>query len=129
MWAARIAAATSSAQDCVVFARDRENVCGLVWCKLSTGEPMVANLFQMWVDPASRGMGAGRALLNEAVDWAERVGARRICSGVTAAETPAMRLYLACGFRPAREIEPLRESSSLMVQPMSLIVGSALSEA
>ena len=102
---------------------------GLVWCKLSTDEPMVANVFQMWVDPASRGMGAGRALLNEAVDWAERVGARRICLGVTAAETPAMRLYLACGFRLAGEIEPLRESSSLMVQPMSLTVGFAPPEA
>lgn len=129
MWAARIAAATSSGQDRVIFARNRENVCGLVWCKLSTDEPMVANVFQMWVDPASRGMGAGRALLNEAVDWAERVGARRICLGVTAAETPAMRLYLACGFRLAGEIEPLRESSSLMVQPMSLTVGFAPPEA
>lgn len=128
-WAARIAAATSSGQDRVLFARVGEDVCGLVWCKLSTDEPMIANVFQMWVDSALRGMGAGRALLEEAIDWAERVGARRIRLGVTAAETPAMRLYLALGFRPEGETEPLREGSSLMVQPMSLTVGSAPTEA
>lgn len=124
MWAARIAAAASSGHDRVLFARDHERVCGLAWCKLSADEPMVANVFQMWVDPASRGMGAGRALLEEAIAWAQSVGARRVCLGVTAAETPAMRLYLACGFRPAGSTEPLRESSSLMVQPMSLTIGS-----
>jgi GNAT superfamily N-acetyltransferase len=124
-WAARIAAATSSGRDRVLFARVGESVCGLVWCKLSSAEPRAANVFQMWVDAASRGMGAGRALLEGAIDWAERVGARQINLGVTAAETPAMRLYLACGFRPAGELEPLRESSGLLVQPMSLVVGSA----
>jgi GNAT superfamily N-acetyltransferase len=121
----RTDAATSSGRDRVLFARVGESVCGLVWCKLSSAEPRAANVFQMWVDAASRGMGAGRALLEGAIDWAERVGARQINLGVTAAETPAMRLYLACGFRPAGELEPLRESSGLLVQPMSLVVGSA----
>ncbi|WP_374122304.1 GNAT family N-acetyltransferase [Variovorax boronicumulans] len=124
MWAGRISAATSSGQDRVLLARHREEVCGLVWCKLSTDAPTVANLFQMWVDPASRGMGAGRALLEEAIAWAEGLGARRVCLGVTVAETPAMHLYLACGFRPSGRTEPLREDSRLAVQPMSLAVGS-----
>lgn len=129
MWAGRISAATSSGQDRVLLARHREEVCGLVWCKLSTDAPTVANLFQMWVDPASRGMGAGRALLEEAIAWAERRGACRVFLGVTAAETPAMRLYLACGFRPTGELEPLREHSNLMVQPMRLNVGFDRSKA
>ncbi|MBH1964266.1 MAG: GNAT family N-acetyltransferase [Comamonadaceae bacterium] len=124
MWAARMAAAASSGQDHVLLARDRESVCGLVWCKLSAEQPTVANLFQMWVDPASRGKGAGRALLEEAIAWAKRVGAHRVNLGVTAAETPAMRLYLACGFRPEGAAQALRESSGLMVQPMSLTVVS-----
>lgn len=129
LWAARIAVATASGQDCVLFARNRENVCGLVWCKLSADESMVANVFQMWVDPAARGVGAGRALLEEAIDWAKRMGARRVCLGVTAAETPAMRLYVMRGFRPVGGLKPLRENSSLMVQRMSLTVGSATSAA
>ena len=123
MWADRIAAATSSGKDRVLLAFDRQDACGLVWCKLSPDEPAVVDLFQMWVDPASRGAGVGRALLEEAIAWAERVGANRVRLGVTAAETPAMRLYLACGFRPVGVLEPLREDSSLMVQPMSLALG------
>ncbi|MET4575871.1 GNAT family N-acetyltransferase [Ottowia thiooxydans] len=125
LWAARMAAAASSGQDRALFACDGDRVCGLVWCKLSPDEPMVANIYQMWVDPASRGTGAGRALLGEAIAWAEAAGARRVCLGVTAADTPAMRLYLAFGFRSAGSAEPLREGSFLMVQPMSLTLGSA----
>ncbi|MCY1379059.1 hypothetical protein D9M69_667430 [compost metagenome] len=68
-------------------------------------------------------MGAGRALLKEAISWAERVGVNRVRLGVTAGDTPAMRLYAACGFRPDGALEPLREHSPLMVQPMSLALG------
>ncbi|WP_447779912.1 GNAT family N-acetyltransferase [Variovorax boronicumulans] len=123
MWSARIATATSSGKDRVLFAFNRDDACGLIWCKLSSDEPAVADLFQMWVDPASRGMGAGRALLNEAVSWAESVGVNRARLGVTAGDTPAMLLYAACGFRPDGVLEPLREHSHLTVQPMSLALG------
>ncbi|WP_253252471.1 GNAT family N-acetyltransferase [Variovorax boronicumulans] len=123
MWSARIAAAASSGKDRVLFAFNRNDACGLIWCKLPSDEPAVADLFQMWVDPASRGMGAGRALLKEAISWAERVGVNRVRLGVTAGDTPAMRLYAACGFRPDGALEPLREHSHLMVQPMSLALG------
>ncbi|PLC07310.1 GNAT family N-acetyltransferase [Variovorax sp. RO1] len=123
MWAARLAAATSSGKDRVLFAFNRNDACGLIWCKVSNDEPAVADLFQMWVDPASRGMGVGRALLEAAVSWAARAGMKRVGLGVTVADTPAMRLYTACGFRPDGALEPLREHSNLMVQPMSLALG------
>ncbi|MES2248707.1 MAG: GNAT family N-acetyltransferase [Pseudomonadota bacterium] len=123
MWSARISTATSSGRDRVLFAFNRDDACGLIWCKLSSDEPAVAHLFQMWVDPASRGMGAGRALLKEAIFWAESVGVKRVFLGVTAGDTPATRLYAACGFCPDGALEPLREHSNLMVQPMSLALG------
>ncbi|WP_341893274.1 GNAT family N-acetyltransferase [Variovorax sp. YR752] len=123
MWSERIAVATSSGKDRVLFAFNGSDACGLIWCKLSSDEPAVADLFQMWVAPASRGMGAGRALLKEAISWAESVGVNRVRLGVTAGDTPAMRLYAACGFRPDGALEPLREHSSLMVQPMSFALG------
>lgn len=124
MWSARVAEATSSGKDRLLLAFDHDTACGLVWCRLSDDEPAVAHLFQMWVDPATRGMGAGRALLREAVSWAQRVGARSVRLGVTAADTPAMRLYLACGFRPDGVPQPLREHSALVAQPMSLTLGT-----
>jgi ribosomal protein S18 acetylase RimI-like enzyme len=74
----------------------------------------------MWVAPASRGLGGGRALLKEAIAWVASVNAHRVRLGVTAADSPAMRLYRGQGFRPVGALEPLRENSNLMVQTMEL---------
>lgn len=80
----------------------------------------MADLFQMWVDPAARGRGAGQALLAQAVAWAWQMGMRRVRLGVTAADSPAMRLYLAHGFLAEGDLQPLREGSGLQVQAMAL---------
>ena len=96
-------------------------VCGLVWCKLSASDPLAADIFQMWVAPASRGSGAGRAVLKEALAWARGTGARRVRLDVAASNSPAMRLYRSCGFRPAGPLEPLGDGSDLVVQPMELV--------
>ncbi|MNL60347.1 Acetyltransferase (GNAT) family protein [compost metagenome] len=64
-------------------------------------------------------------MLEAAVSWAARAGMKRVDLGVTVADTPAMRLYTACGFRPDGALEPLREHSPLMVQPMNLALGPA----
>nr|WP_302056074.1 GNAT family N-acetyltransferase [Pseudomonas sp. SBB6] len=117
-WAARIAAANANADDRAFFAFNGDAVCGLVWCKLAAAEPAVADLYQMWVDPASRGLGAGSALLKAALEWAASVAVRRVRLGVTLADSPAMRLYQAHGFQAVGAPEPLREGSSLMSQAM-----------
>ncbi len=119
-WAARLQAAAAGGWDRVLFAVNGEQACGLVWCKLCADEPGVADLFQMWVDPAARGRGAGQALLAQAVAWAWQMGMRRVRLGVTAADSPAMRLYLAHGFRAQGGLQPLREGSGLQVQAMAL---------
>ena len=74
----------------------------------------------MWVAPEARGPGAGRALLEAAVDWARKKGCRELHLGVTAADSPALRLYQSHGFRALGPLEPLREGSALMVQAMVL---------
>ena len=119
-WAARLQAAVAGDRDSVLFAVNGEQACGLVWCKLCADEPGVADLFQMWVDPAVRGRGAGQALLAQAVAWAWEMGMRRVRLGVTAADSPAMRLYLAHGFRAEGGLQPPREGSGLQVQAMAL---------
>jgi ribosomal protein S18 acetylase RimI-like enzyme len=125
MWAARIEAITSSEKDCALFAINRENVCGLVWCKVSVTDPGTADIYQMWVDPAARGLGAGHALLDAAVTWARKMDACRVRLGVTDADSPAMRLYKRHGFREAGQIEPLRDGSLLNVQTLELALNSA----
>jgi len=121
-WSLRLAGSVSSGRARIFVALDHQRMCGLVWCKLP--EAGVAEIFQMWVDPAFRGQGAGGALLHEALEWAKSVGVRRVCLGVTAADTPAMALYKACGFRPVGALEPLRDGSGLMSQAMELQLGA-----
>jgi hypothetical protein len=45
---------------------------------------------------------------------------RRVRLGVTDADSPAMRLYLAHGFRPVGGLQPLREGCGLQMQSMAL---------
>jgi GNAT superfamily N-acetyltransferase len=55
-------------------------------------------LFSMWVDPAARGTGVGRALLDAVETWASRWGAREIVLWVFDSNRPAIRLYETGGF-------------------------------
>ena len=119
-WAARLAAAASTGSDRALLALSDGEPCGLLWCKLSAAEPDAADIYQMWVAPAFRGLGAGRALLASAVEWATDAGAQRIRLGVTAMDSAALRLYLSSGFCPVGPAEPLRAGSDLVSQPMEL---------
>lgn len=124
MWIARIHAATSSGRDCALFATHHEIVCGLVWCKLSATDSGTADIYQMWVDPATRGSGAGQALLDAAVAWARKRYARRVRLGVTDGDSAAMRLYKRYGFRKIGDLEPLREGSRLQARTLELELGA-----
>ena len=117
-WADRVAAAHGSGQDRLVLALRAQSVGGLVWCKRSAAEPGRADLLQMWVAPAARGLGIGGAMLDDVLAWASRAGASRVCRGVTTTNAAAMQLYQRRGFRAAGPTVPLREGSSLRVQPM-----------
>jgi RimJ/RimL family protein N-acetyltransferase len=50
------------------------------------------------VDPALRGRGVGRALIDAAIDEARRRGARRLTLRVFAPNEVARRLYESAGF-------------------------------
>jgi len=119
-WAARVHAVATSPNAQVLIACQHTEPCGLVWCKSSDSEPPVVALFQMWVAPSSRGTGAGRALLDEAIAWATGLGAQCVCLGVTLAGSPAMHLYQSRGFCSVGVPEPLREGSTLTSQSMEL---------
>ena len=119
-WFNQINAASAGTTDRAIFAVKGEHICGLLWCKLSTTRPVVASLYQMWVDPNARGLGIGRALLKDATDWACSKGAECIRLGVMAAESPAMHLYRSHGFTPVGEATLLRDDSQLMVQAMEM---------
>lgn len=61
------------------------------------GKP--AMIFSVWVAPEARGTGAGRALIDACIDWAEEhLPGVRLRLHVMRENPPARRLYEHCGF-------------------------------
>lgn len=58
----------------------------------------MAELKRMYLDPAYRGQGIGRALLNRAIDWARDRGCRVIVLDTSGAMVAAKGLYESAGF-------------------------------
>ena len=78
-------------------------------------ETSAVSIGGMWVRPASRRLGVGRALVKHALDWGIEHGAGRARLAVTIGNEPAEQLYTTAGFTPTGETEPLREGSDLVV--------------
>ena len=76
-------------------------------------EPGVAHLYAMWVAPAARGAGVGRALVEAVAAWARDRGCGRVVLSVTETNRSARGFYEACGFGDTGERRPLREGSDL----------------
>ncbi len=61
-------------------------------------------IWMIGVDPAARGGGFGRAMLDESVAYLRGKGARAVELTVYQDNTPALALYRSAGFRPVQEI-------------------------
>jgi len=62
--------------------------------------PGVAGLFGMWVAPAARRGGTGKALVCAVVEWARASGFEQLILDVADSNTAAIRLYQSMGFAP-----------------------------
>ena len=119
-WELRIATALAQPRNKAFIAYHDHQACGLVWCQLVMDNATTAELFQMWVAPEQRGLGAGKHLLNAAIQWLQAVGVQRIQLGVTQTNTAAIRLYQGYGFTAVGEPSALRDGSPLLSQTMLL---------
>lgn len=72
------------------------------------------HLVGMWVDPQHRRRGVARALVEQAVRWAEERQAREVILWVADHNIPARMLYEQVGFRPTGERQPLPSNLVLM---------------
>jgi GNAT superfamily N-acetyltransferase len=118
-WIARLGDARPES-DYPMAAMIGEVMVGLAWAKIEPPKLYVAHLYQMWVQPASRGNGAGRALVDAAIAWARDRNVAKLMLDVTCGDRPARRLYEAAGFVPVGTPQPLRVGSVLLEQSMEL---------
>jgi ribosomal protein S18 acetylase RimI-like enzyme len=82
-------------------------------------EDGAANLVSMWVRPAARGLGAGKALVEAAAAWAKANDFAALFLWVTESNTPARRLYEGCGFTPTGKRQPLPSDPAIQEIAMS----------
>jgi ribosomal protein S18 acetylase RimI-like enzyme len=121
-WSARLVPNADSL-DLPLMALVEGKPAGLAWGRIEKSNPTVANLYQMWVAPDYRRLGAGKMLLQAVISWAVESQASYLDLGVTCTNAAATSLYLEAGFEPVGEPEPLRPASNLLCQPMRLKLG------
>lgn len=124
-WSNRLASGVASRLDLPLVAEVGREPIGLAWGRIEISSLDVAHLYQMWVAPDHRTMGAGQMLLKAVIAWARATNASYLALVVTCGNGPAMRLYARAGFRPVGEPEPLRLGSELLAQPMRLALRTA----
>jgi GNAT superfamily N-acetyltransferase len=94
-------------------AEDGERFVGLAGGYPEEEHPEAVHLVSMWVDPAERQGGLGRALVDAVVGWARDRGALMVNLWVTDGNGPAIALYRSCGFQPTGQHQPLPSNTSL----------------
>jgi GNAT superfamily N-acetyltransferase len=72
----------------------------------------------MWVDPAWRRHGVGRALLQQVFDWARQHGLSRLRLWAPAHSPAALSLYGQAGFRETGKRQPLPTDPTLQIVEM-----------
>ncbi|MGZ5093862.1 MAG: GNAT family N-acetyltransferase [Burkholderiales bacterium] len=119
-WSARLAHGMASGSDLPLVVEVSGKAVGLAWAKINESDHTVANLYQMWVSPSYRRMGAGRMLVCTAIDWARAANLQALILCVTSGDSPATRLYTSAGFKSVGAPEPLRPGCPLFPHTMKL---------
>jgi GNAT superfamily N-acetyltransferase len=84
-----------------------EDVLGSTYGLLDHERTDTARVGGMWVDPARRGRGVGRALLEAVFHWAREGGLKRLELWAPAHNPAAIALYSRAGFRATGARRPL----------------------
>lgn len=106
-WQDRVRSAAAGHESVLFVAVDSDAWIGLVGGVIyEDGGVQVPYLISMWVDPAHRGRGIGRALVEKVIEWAGERGLDDLVLEVEATNRPAISLYTRCGFRPTGEARP-----------------------
>ena len=115
-WKQRVAGAAAATEDVIFVAEEAAVPCGLVAGHIQSNS---VELTSMWVDPASRGHGLGKCLIDAVAGWATARRADRLTLWVTEGNTHAIALYEANGFSFTGVAEPHPSQPDLRELAMS----------
>lgn len=104
----------------MLVAEEDGRALGLVFGLLDKELLNTGHVGGMWVDPGARGTGAGRALLNAAIDWARSRELERLELRVTEGNDSARRRYEAAGFSDTGQRDALPSNPTLQTIQMIL---------
>ena len=95
---------------------------GMAFGIFQRDRPDVPHVGGMWVDPAARAAGVGRALTAAVLDWAREGGFPRVGLWVTEGSVPAVALYERMGFEPTgrRDRHPYGPDLSIVEMEQAL---------
>jgi len=79
-----------------------------------------AALTALWVAPAARGRGVGKALVNTVLAWAKDAGYEQLMLWVVEGNSAAESLYRRTGFRRTGSVQMVRPGDTRIEHEMSL---------
>lgn len=103
----------AEAEDAALFVADDGALRGMAWGVTDADEHGTAHLYGMFVDPALRGHGVGRALVEAVRKWAHGHGLERVVLDVTHTNVPAIALYERAGFVRTGRTQPLPHTPTI----------------
>jgi len=106
-WESRAQRGAQGGLRATFFARDGDEVVGLVGGHRAHAESPDVELVSMWTAPHARRRGVGRALVQAVIDWAVATAATSVQLWVTRGNDAAQSLYAELGFRETGEFQPL----------------------
>lgn len=123
-WQAWAGASASGNDQVLFFAEKKSVVVGLAGAFRSEDNPRTMILISMWVEPAARRSGVGRALVRSVVRWAAAADADEVSLWVVEGNEAALAAYRRCGFEMTGETKPLAGRPDRIEHRMSLAIGS-----
>ena len=109
---------TEPGADVMFLAVEGEHVLGSTYGLLNRERNEMGRVGGMWVEPAWRRQGVGRALLQEVFAWARERGLNCLGLWAPAHSVAAIALYLQAGFRKTGNFAPLPTNEFLQIVEM-----------
>jgi GNAT superfamily N-acetyltransferase len=106
----------------MLLAYEDNDVLGSTYGLLDRDQSGVGRVGGMWVEPAWRRRGVGRALLQEVFSWARENGLSRLSLWAPSHSPAALALYGHAGFRETGKHRPLPTNPSLQILEMEVPV-------